>query len=304
MIPTHIQTTIRPALPVDLVRTVWPLQHGPGDPTIRQDRDGSWWRATRTPLGPATTRISSAGGNIHVEAWGPGSAWAIERAPDLVGARDSLEGFAPPRGHLIRTLHRRFPGLRVARSSAVFEAAVPLVIEQKVIGQQARASYRALMLRFGEAAPGPAGLLLPPAPHVLARLPYHSFHPCGIEMKRANTIRMAAARAGRLEEALAMTPEQAAKRLLAMPGFGPWTAAGVAIVALGDADAVPIGDYHLPNMVAWALAGEARGTDERMLELLEPYAGHRGRVIRLLKAAGVGAPRFGPRLPLQPINRL
>ena len=46
-------------------------------------------------------------------------------------------------------------------------------------------------------------------------------------------------------------------------------------------------------MVAWALAGEPRGTDERMLELLEPYAGHRGRVLRLLVMSGLAPPRAG-----------
>ena len=69
-------------------------------------------------------------------------------------------------------------------------------------------------------------------------------------------------------------------------------------MALGDADAVSVGDYHLPSLVSWALAGERRGTDERMLELLAPFAGHRGRVIRLLAGAGSSRPdalRMAPR---------
>src|SRR5256885_363268 len=69
------------------------------------------------------------------------------------------------------------------------------------------------------------------------------------------------------------------------------------------ANAVPVGDYHLPHMVGYALDGTPRSTDERMLELLEPYSGHRGRVIRLLIAAGIGAPRFGPKKPLRNIKR-
>jgi 3-methyladenine DNA glycosylase/8-oxoguanine DNA glycosylase len=77
----------------------------------------------------------------------------------------------------------------------------------------------------------------------------------------------------------------------------------VALVALGDADAVSVGDYHLPHLTSWALAGEARGSDERMLELLEPYRGHRGRVLRLLTVSGLVVPRFGPRLPLRQIER-
>ena len=50
---------------------------------------------------------------------------------------------------------------------------------------------------------------------------------------------------------------------------------------------MPVGDYHFPNTVAWALAGEARADDDRMLELLSPYAGQRGRVLSgLVTTAG------------------
>ncbi|MDP9388413.1 MAG: DNA-3-methyladenine glycosylase 2 family protein, partial [Actinomycetota bacterium] len=90
----------------------------------------------------------------------------------------------------------------------------------------------------------------------------------------------------------------------ALPGVGPWSAAKVGLVALGDADAVCVGDYHLPNQVAWALAGEPRAGDDRMLELLEPYRGHRGRVTRLLVAGGVRAPRYGPRSTVRSFSRI
>ena len=85
-------------------------------------------------------------------------------------------------------------------------------------------------------------------------------------------------------------------RLRAMPEIGPWTAAEVALRALGDRDAVSIGDYHLPSLVAYALAGERKATDERMLELLEPFRGHRGRVIRLLEDSGIRPEAHGPRM--------
>jgi 3-methyladenine DNA glycosylase/8-oxoguanine DNA glycosylase len=128
------------------------------------------------------------------------------------------------------------------------------------------------------------------------------FHPLGIERKRAETIRGAARRASRLEEAAAMSPAEAMVRLTAFPGIGVWTASQVIQVALGDPDAVVVGDYNLPHLVSWNLAGEARGGDERMLELLEPYRGHRARVVRLLKAGGESPPRFGPRLSVMPIE--
>jgi hypothetical protein len=105
----------------------------------------------------------------------------------------------------------------------------------------------------------------------------------------------------RLEEAPGWTPRRDGR--YAPPRLGPWTAAQVGS-ALGDADAVPVGDYHLPNTVDWVLAGEPRGTDDRMLELLEPFAGHRGRAARLLTLSGVHAPRFGPRAQLRSIRSL
>jgi 3-methyladenine DNA glycosylase/8-oxoguanine DNA glycosylase len=298
-----LRTTLRPRPPVDLRLTLGILGFGKPHPCVRRDRDGSWWRATRTPLGPATTRFVSADGAIHSEAWGPGKEWALDAAPELLGSRDPVDAFDPAPG-IVRDLHRRMPGLRIPRSRAVFETLAPTILEQKVPGAEAFTTYRNLVRAFGEPAPGPAGLRLPPSPDTLAGTPYPAFHPLGIERRRADTLRAAASRAVRLEEAVGMPLPHAYRRIQAFPGVGPWSAARVAMVALGDADAVPLGDYHFPHMVAWAFVGRPRGTDEQMLELLEPFAGHRGRVLRLLLAGGVSAPRYGPRMSLRSIERI
>jgi 3-methyladenine DNA glycosylase/8-oxoguanine DNA glycosylase len=300
---TAAKRLVRLDLPVDLGLTLWPMRRGFGDPTMRADPDGSWWRASATPDGPATTRFAPSGDGVLVEAWGPGAPWALEAAPDLLGARDSLDGFDPPCGP-IRELHRRMPGLRITRSRAVFEALVPTVIEQKIAGKLARAAYRAMVHALGEPAPGPGRLRVPPSPEVLAATPYFVLHRFGIEMRRAGVIRELARRAPRLDRLTELNPREARDRLASFPGLGPWSAGEVSIIALGDADAVSVGDYHLPHSVAWLLAGEPRATDDRMLELLEPFAGHRGRVLRLITASGIGAPRFGPRQPLRRIARI
>ena len=133
-----------------------------------------------------------------------------------------------------------------------------------------------------------------PQPELLAGLPYYRLHAMGVERRRADLIRVVARNAARIESAA--TPEAAERVLRAIPGIGPWTDAEVLRVAWGAPDAVSVGDYHIPNLVAWALAGEARADDARMLELLEPYRGQRGRVQRLLEASGVRIPRFGPRM--------
>jgi 3-methyladenine DNA glycosylase/8-oxoguanine DNA glycosylase len=298
-----LRRTVRLPLPVDLGLTLGILAYGRANPCVRREPDGSWWRATRTPLGPATARFAAAEDGIRAEGWGPGAEWVLDAAPELLGSRDSLDGFDPAPG-IVRDLHRRMPGLRIPRSRAVFETLVPTILEQKVPGAEAVAGYRKLVSAFGGVAPGPGSLRLPPAPEILARTPYPAFHPLGIERRRADTLRAAASRAVRLEETLEMSLSDSYRRIKAFPGVGPWSAARVAMVALGDADAVPPGDYHLPHMVAWAFTGRPRGTDEQMLELLEPYAGHRGRVLRLLLAGGVSAPRFGPRMSLRSIERI
>jgi 3-methyladenine DNA glycosylase/8-oxoguanine DNA glycosylase len=252
-------------------------------------------RATRTPDGPATIEIRQAGDRLEIEAWGAGAERALEAAPAFAGVDDDRGGFVPA-NRLLADLDRRRPGLRIGRSGAVLEALIPAILEQKVTGTEARRAYRGIITRWGEPAPGPFGLRLLPRPDELAVVPYHAFHPLGLERRRADLVRAVCARAARFEEIVAMPLPDAYRRLRAMPGIGPWTAAEVAFRALGDRDAVSVGDYHLPSLVAFALAGERRATDERMLELLEPFRGHRGRVIRLLEESGIRPEAHGPRM--------
>ena len=151
--------------------------------------------------------------------------------------------------------------------------------------------------------PVPGSLYLPPAPDRLATLPYFELHPLGLEQRRAGTLIRAAREAARLESAVGLPPEQALALLRSVPGVGAWTAAETARAAFGDPDAISVGDFHLPHLVSWALAGEPRGDDARMLELLEPYRGQRARLVRLLELSGIVPPRYGPRLAARSIER-
>ena len=253
------------------------------------------WRTSRTPLGAATLRVTVRGLDCDAEAWGPGIDWILEHAPDLLGAGDRPEDFVTDHP-LVRDLARRSLDLRIAKTGRVFEAIVPAILGQKVTTVASKRSLAALLRAYGEPAPGPVDLRVMPEPATLAGLPYFDYHPLGVERKRAETIRQAASRAARLEALVDGSPTEAAAFLTKLPGVGPWTAALVTAAAMGDPDAVPVGDYHIPNIVSWTLAGEERGDDARMLELLEPFRGQRGRVIRLLKGSGRKPPAYGPRL--------
>jgi endonuclease III len=258
-------------------------------------------RATRTPEGPGTLELRRHGAVVEAEAWGPGAGWLLEVAPDVLGLHDDPGRFAPPPG-LVRELHRRRPGLRLGRTLRPFEAAVTAILGQRVTGRQAAEGFRRLVATLGEPAPGPGELWLPPAPDVLASLGYHDYHRFEIERARAQRLIEAARRVRRIDEVVGMSRDDAWRRLVAVPGIGPWTAAAVMGVAWGDPDAVQLGDYHLPHMVAWALADEPRADDARMLELLAPYVGQRRRVVLLLKGAGIREPRYGPRVAIPTIR--
>lgn len=252
------------------------------------------WRSVRTPEGPSTTRIRVAGSEVAAEAWGPGSTWSLERVPALLGLDDDRSSFVAHHD-IVDRLARRFHGLRIGRTGLIWHSLPIVILEQKVTTLEATRSWRSLVRAYGEDAPGPTQWRLGPTPEALSRLAYHDFHPHGVERKRAQILIESARRANRLEEAATMSIPQAYERLTAIRGIGIWTASLVLGQALGDPDAIPIGDYHVKNTVSWALAGEPRGTDERMIELLEPYRGHRQRVVRLLHLGGIGAPKYGPR---------
>lgn len=290
--------------PIDLRLTLGPLRHGRDDPTIRFD-GGAVWLARRTEAGPASLRIWTAPGEeaIHAQAWGPGAGQALLAVPGLAGLLDDPSALVP-RHRLVRELQGRFHGLRLSRTGQLLPALIPAVTGQRVTAGEALAAYTALARRLGRPAPGPAGLLLPPAGESLASLPYFEFHPMGLERRRAELLRRLGGLEVWLESLLALAPSVARAKLLELPGVGPWTAAEATRDAFGDPDAVSVGDAHLPDLVAWALAGEPRGDDVGMLALLEPYRGQRGRVIRLLEASRIKIPRFGPRFTPGRIERL
>lgn len=300
--PTDASATLTLPFALDLDLTLGVLRRGPSDPTIRFG-EGEVWRAARTPGGPASLRLRLRGARLFADAWGPGAGWMIEHVPALVGFDDQPDAFRPA-NRLLADLHRHHPGLRLGRTGLVFEALLPTVLEQKVPGVEAYASYAQLVRALGEPAPGELGLRLPPEPARLLATPYWAVHRLGIERRRFGVIQTVAARARRLEATADMDPVEARRLLTSLPGIGPWSAAEVSVVAYGDRDAVSVGDYHLPHQVAWGLAGEVRGSDARMLELLEPYRGHRARVIRLLTLGGIQAPRFGPRMRLRRISAI
>jgi endonuclease III len=281
--------------PVDLRRTLFPLIRGKGDPTTRVDGP-TVWRAVRTEEGPATLRLTQIDrGRVEAHAWGPGAERAMQvAAPGLAGALDEPDAFVP-HDELMAGIWRDHRSVVLTRTDP-FPVLVAAILEQKVQGLEARRAWREVVTATADPAPGELGLFLPPDPERLASIPSWLLTKMGVVHGRAATLREVARHPKKIAALRDATPTAARTFLEKLPGVGPWTVGEVCRIALGDPDAISVGDYHLPHIVSWAFAGEPRGTDERMLELLEPYRGQRGRVEVLLEASGTTAPAFGPKM--------
>ena len=260
------------------------------------------WRTVDTPAGEATLRITRAGHVADVAAWGPGAEAATQTVPTLLGNRDDPSALVPHHP-VVASWIRRWPQRRLTATGTIWEHVIPTVCGQKVPGLNAKRSWQGILRAWGRQPPGPApnSLRLPPTADLVASLAYHEFHRFDIERRRADTIIRFAQRASTLEASARCDSLQARTRLQSVSGIGPWSASIIVLMSHGDPDSVILGDYQIPNYVCWHLAGERRGDDNRMLELLEPYRGQRARVQTLAKSAGA-PPRHGPRMSLQDLQ--
>ncbi len=292
-----------------------PTSPTPTSPTPTSPTPTSPTPTSPTPTSPTSTGTSTciagsaptpASTRVRAWAWGPGAGWLLDALPAALGLYDDVSGFDPSEHPLIRDSARSNPGFRLSRSGRLMEALVPAILEQKVVILEAHRAWKILLSNFGSEAPGPAprGMRVFPDPKTWRRIPSWEWHRAGVEGVRAETIIRAATVADSLERLLALSHEEADRRLRTIPGIGIWTSAEARQRAAGDPDAVSVGDYHLKNVVGWALAGNDRSSDEEMLALLEPFKGHRHRATRLIglsrgtratrvAGSGVGIARYG-----------
>lgn len=307
--PGDHRTRWAPGRPLDLAPSLGVLARGAAHTVARVEPGGRVWITTRVHGAPVTARLSRAGEgarlerDVVVDAWGPGARGFLDEAPRWCGEHDDWSDFEhsaawaalPPS---LRRARRDHPGVRLISTGRLYETLVAAVLEQRVTGAEAVRAQRWLARVHGDPAPGPApaGMAVLPAPQQLLRVPSWAWHRAGVDPARSRTLMQAARRAGALsrwqETPLGADLRQA---LLSIPGVGPWTAAETLQVTHGDPDSVSVFDYHLAHRVTEFFDG-VRGDDARMLEILEPWRGHRQRVVRLLGASGWQAQRRGPRL--------
>lgn len=218
------------------------------------------------------------------------------------------------RGHTVVPHHdavtsamRVYGSYRIPCTGTPYHDLLPAVLGQRVTAAEALGQWAEMCRRFGEPVDVDGDRMhAPPAPDVLAAVPYHELHLMGIDRHRAQTLRNVARHGERLISGWRPdgTPHERTMSLTLIDGVGVWTAAVAGFTAFCDPDALEVGDFHVKNTVAYALTGRHRGSDEEMCELLEPYAGQRQRVVKWLDMAGWRAPAHGPRRRNVPIARL
>ena len=292
----------RPDWPCPVGQVISHHRRGANDPTFRRTPDGSIWRGIRTPEGtddPADPAPSPQLGTVTGEAWGSGAEWVLDRLPRMLGADDDPTGFEPLHKP-IADAWRRHRHWRLGATDLVMESLVPTIIEQKVTGRRrSPPSERWSTASASARRDRPAsrnrrcGSGCSRSPEQLRAIPSWEWLRLPVDGARSRPIQHAARVASSLERAGREAPDEFDRRVRTLPGIGVWTSAEVRFRALGDADAVSFGDYHIPANIGYALTGEPVD-DEGLAALLEPYAGHRHRVQRLVELAGLLAPATRP----------
>ena len=169
-------------------------------------------------------------------------------------------------------LRRREPG---------FEGLAAIVVSQQV----STASAAAIFARL-KAALGSVEGLPPFEAEAVAAADDELLRRVGLSSPKIRTLRaMAAAVLGgalTIDALAAMPAEEAAARLVAVKGIGPWTAEVFLLFCLGHADAWPAGDIALQEAARVAFGLEIRPDAAALTRLAERWRPHRAVAARLL----------------------
>lgn len=278
--------------PVDFARTFSLQRLGPHDPSASLSKDefrkAFFFRGHAVALrfhresdGPRPTAL-------RVTAFGDPASDLLAETLTCLAQPDDYERF-PTADAGIARLHRSLPGLRLLRVPWLWDIACSIILQQRIRTVDAMRAWSRLVARAGMDAP--LGLRAFPSAAALAQIPGFALRPMEIDAQRAGTLLRLAREWRFLPLRAEMSFSQMREHLARIPGIGPWTIESILGYGAGDCDAAIPGDLHLPHLVCYALAGETRGSDQRMMELLEPFRGHRFRVIRLLYASRLVVPR-------------
>jgi 3-methyladenine DNA glycosylase/8-oxoguanine DNA glycosylase len=285
-----LEVEVRPASPYRL-----PLR-GSGDGTLRVDG------------GVATRLLQVEGSPVLVRAWQPAAdrvvlraepvdpttltvplrrdedtapagraqfALAIERMRFALAVDVDLGEFRRRfRGdRLLGPLLRRMPDFRPRRRPWPWEALSAAVVGQLIEADRAVRIERRIAGRWGaRIGDGRDALRDVPAAATIAGRAPAELASMDLAPSRAAALRRVAAVAGRCDLAGA----DADRRLLAIPGIGPWTVQCLGFFGRGDMDSLPAGDLGYLKLVGRLAGSGQRASVAEVEEFYAPYAPYRG----------------------------
>jgi AraC family transcriptional regulator of adaptative response / DNA-3-methyladenine glycosylase II len=241
-VPTGVDTAIEVRLPYRAPLDLDALLRFLGAravPRVEDHTDGVYTRSLRLPGGPGVVSLSAGDGAVacvlrltdqrDLDAAVRRCRWLLDLDTDPAAVQAAL-GADPLLGPLVEAA----PGLRVPGHVDGAEMAVRAVLGQQISVPAARTLAARLTERYGAALPvphGPVDRLFPTAAALRAA-------EVGMPASRLRALRGLTAA---LDDGLELHPgvdrAEAERRLLALPGIGPWTASYLALRALRDPDA-------------------------------------------------------------------
>jgi len=151
------------------------------------------------------------------------------------------------------------PGLRIVGHPDPFEAAMTTVMGQRV----SLAAGRVFGARFVDHFAAAGDLVPFPEPRLVAGArPEELRRAIGVTGARARCLVELAGLFAEGLDPVREDPGLVRRRLLAVPGIGPWTVEYLAVRVLGDRDAYPSGDLVLQRALGVRTAGEAEALAE------------------------------------------
>ena len=294
--------------PLDLGATLGPMRRGSGRPDlpVRRARPGGGCGARPAPRRARRrcgSRSAPPTARSPATAWGAGRGLGARRAAGAARRRRRPEPASSPRApgaarHLAG--HGRAGGCR--GPAGCWRRCVPAVLEQKVTGREAWRAWRSLVRRYGEPAPGPGGCRRTACASPRTPRPGAAGAVLGLAPRRRRPVPVPDPRHRRRPR----RPARGAGRPAAGRGRDAAlrTAAGHRRLDRGRGrPARPrrrrrrVG-RRLPPGRRWSAGrwSASRSTTTRMLELLEPYRGHRYRAVRMIELSGLRAAAARPAL--------
>jgi AraC family transcriptional regulator of adaptative response / DNA-3-methyladenine glycosylase II len=211
-------------------------------PGVEEVRDGTYRRGVRLPHGAGTIALTPTDGYVaatlrltDLRDLAPAVA-RCRRLLDLDAdpvAVDAALGEDPALAPAVRAE----PGVRLPHAVDGFEMAVRAITTQQISLASARTTLTHLLAAV--AAPSdpvdPAELAAFPTAEEVLAAPDNAFRMPGARRETLRTLARAVAE-GELDLESGGDREETVRRLLELPGIGPWTAGYVAMRALGDPD--------------------------------------------------------------------